>query len=136
MAQIFSQEDENIISFFAWSQGHSINDITPEMKELFYPSISQLPQDSKRMLLRMGGVIRHISEIAQLDDEFWSKNDDEKKSIQSNSAKLFVNSLELNDELNDMYLEFARLFIGLQYDETNVQELQEQIKLIVAKESI
>jgi hypothetical protein len=135
MAQTFSQDDENIISFFAWSQGHSINDITQEMKELLYPNISQLPEDSKRMLLRMGGIIRQISEIGQFDDEFWMKNEDEQKSIQSNSAKLFVDSLELNDELKDLYLEYAKLFIGLQYDETDAQQLQEQVKLIVAKES-
>ena len=135
MAQTFSQDDENIISFFAWSQGHSINDITQEMKELLYPNISQLPEDSKRMLLRIGGIIRQTSEIAQFDDEFWMKNEDEQKSIQSNSAKLFIDSLELNDELKDLYLEYAKLFIGLQYDETDAQQLQEQVKLIVAKES-
>ena len=135
MAQTFSQDDESIISFFAWSQGHSINDISQEMKELIYPTISQLPEDSKRMLLRMGGIMRQSSETAQFDDDFWNKNEDEKKSIQSNSAKLFVDSLELNDELKDLYLEYAKLFVGLQYDETDAQQLQEQVKLIVAKES-
>jgi hypothetical protein len=135
MAQTFSQEEENIISFFAWSQGHTINDITQEMKEAFYPTISQLPENSKRMLLRMGGILRQTSETPQFGDEFWNKNDDEKKSIQTNSAKLFVNNLELNDELKDLYLNFAKLLIGLQYDESDAQELQEQVKLIVEKES-
>jgi len=48
---------------------------------------------------------------------------------------LFVNNLELNDELKDLYLNFAKLLIGLQYDESDAQELQEQVKLIVEKES-
>lgn len=135
MAQTFSQEEENIISFFAWSQGDNINEITQEMKEALYPAISQLPENSKRMLLRMGGILRQTLETPQFGDEFWNKNDDEKKSIQANSAKLFVNNLELNDELKDLYLSFAKLLIGLQYDESNAEELQEQVKLIVAKES-
>lgn len=135
MTQTFSQEEENIISFFAWSSGHSINEITQEMKEAFYPTISQLPENSKRMLMRMGGVLRQTSETPQFHDEYWNKNDDEKKSIKANLAKLFVNNLELNDELNDLYLDFAKLSIGLQYDESDAQELQEQVKLIVAKES-
>ena len=135
MAQTFSQEEENIISFFAWSQGDNINEITQEMKEALYPAISQLPENSKRMLLRMGGILRQTLETPQFGDEFWNKNDDEKKSIQSNSANLFVNNLELNDELKDLYLSFAKLLIGLQYDESNAEELQEQVKLIVAKES-
>lgn len=135
MAQTFSQEEENIISFFAWSQGHNINDITQEMKEAFYPAISQLPENSKRMLLRMGGILRQTLETPQFGDEFWNKNDDEKKSIQANSANLFVNNLELNDELKYLYLNFSKLLIGLQYDESNAEELQDQVKLIVAKES-
>jgi hypothetical protein len=135
MTQTFSQEEENIISFFAWSQGDNINEITQEMKEALYPAISQLPENSKRMLLRMGGILRQTIETPQFGDEFWNKNDDEKKSIQANSAKLFVNNLELNDELKDLYLSFAKLLIGLQYDESNAEELQEQVKLIVAKES-
>lgn len=82
-----------------------------------------------------GGILRQTSETPQFGDEFWNKNDDERKSIETNSAKLFVNNLELNDELKDLYLNFAKLLIGLQYDESDAQELQEQVKLIVEKES-
>jgi uncharacterized protein YjcR len=57
------------------------------MKEAFYPAISQLAESSKRMLLRMGGILRQFSETAQFGDEFWNKNDDEQKSIQANSAQ-------------------------------------------------
>jgi hypothetical protein len=106
------------------------------MKEAFYPAKSQLPESSKRMLLRMGGILRQCSETPRFGDEFWNKNDDEKKSIPANSAKLLVNKLELNDELKDLYLNFAKLLIGLQYDESDAQELQEQVKLIVVKETI
>lgn len=136
MSQTFNQEEENIIAFFAWSQGNSINDITQEMKEALYPAISQLPENSKRMLLRMGSIIRETSVSPEIGDNFWDKSEEEQKHIKVNSTKLLVNNLELNDGLKSLYLEFAKMLIGLQYDEGDAQGIQEQIKLIVEKESI
>ncbi len=141
MGQKFSQEEENIISFFAWSEGVSINDITQEMKEALYPNISQLPENSKRMLLRIGGVIRLTSELPEYNDDFWNKSEEEQKDLRIESANLFIVNLKLNDELKNLYLNLTSIMILSLYikDELEASNqfnlIPEQIKLIIAKES-
>ncbi len=132
MENIFNQEDEGVIAFLAWSSGASIEKISQEMKDALYPTISQMPESSKRMCNRMGGILLHTSNTLY---EFLDKNEEDQKTYRKSSAKLYVENLGLNAELQVLYLDFAYVFIGLQYDENNAQDLQEQVKLIVAKES-
>jgi hypothetical protein len=135
MKNKFNEEEEGIIAFFAWSNGVKIDEISEEMKDALYPAISQLPESSKRMCYRMGGVFRQTLEPPQINDEFWNKNEEDQKIYKKNSAKLFVDNLNLNDELYELYLHFAYVFIGWQYGENDTHDVQDQVKLIVAKES-
>lgn len=132
MESKYNAEEEGIIAFFAWSNGYSFNEITQELKETLYPTISQLPESTKRMCYRMGSILIHTINTL---DEFWDKNEEDQKTFRRNSAKLFIENLKLNNELHDLYLDFSYIFIGMIYEENNPQELQEQIKQIVAKES-
>lgn len=132
MENKFNQEEEGVITFLAWSNGGDISEISQEMKEALYPTISQLPESSKRMCYRMGCILKHTYNTL---DEFWDKNEEDQKKYRNSSAKSFVENLKLDNELHDLYLEFALIFLGILHDENNLQELQEQMKLIVTKES-
>lgn len=132
MENKYNKEEEGVIAFLSWSNGGSIAEVTQEMKDALFPTISQLPESSKRMCYRMGSILIHIESTLH---EFLDKDDEEQITQRKVSTKLFVENLELNAELHDLYLDFASIFIGLQYDKNNIQEIQDQIKLIVSKES-
>ena len=132
MKNKYNDEEEGVIVFFAWSNGHNVDEISQELKDTLYPTISQLPESSKRMCYRMGSILIHTSNTL---DEFWDKNEEDQKTLRRNSAKLFIENLKLNDDLYDLYLDFSYIFIGMQYEENDSQQLQEQVKQIVAKES-
>ncbi len=127
-----NQEEEGVIAFLAWSNGQDISEISQELRDALFPTISQLPETSKRMCYRMGSILKHTYNTL---GEFSDKNEEDQKNYRKITVKSFVESLELNDKLHDLYLEFAYIFLGILDDEKNHEELQEQIKLIVAKES-
>ena len=43
MENKLNKDDEAVIAFLAWSNGESIDDISQEMIDALYPTISQLP---------------------------------------------------------------------------------------------
>jgi hypothetical protein len=132
MKNMVNQEEEGVIAFLAWSNGQDISEISQELRDALFPTISQLPETSKRMCYRMGSILKHTYNTL---GEFSDKNEEDQKNYRKITVKSFVESLELNDKLHDLYLEFAYIFLGILDDEKNHEELQEQIKLIVAKES-
>lgn len=136
MKKKFTNEEEATIAFLAWSAGHNIDDISEEIKNAMYPTISQMPEISKRMCYRLGSIMMKLTDTYKNNDKFLEMNDKEDEiSYLKNLAKLCVKDLELNEELNEMYLDFAYIFIGILYEKNVANDLREQMKLIVAKES-
>lgn len=136
MKKNFTKEEEATITFLAWSTGQNIDNISDEIKNGLYPTISQMPESSKRMCYRLGSIMIKLSDLSNYNDKFYEMNDKEDEiSYSKNLAKLCVKDLELNEELNQMYLDFAYIFIGIRYDKNLANDLHEQMKIIVAKES-
>ena len=135
MLQKFSQEEEDIICFFAWSSGESIYDISQELKEAFFPSIGQLSDNSKALLSRLGGILRLTLRSPDLKDSFWDKNEEQQNEIRLKSVAEFLGKLALKDVLKEMYLNFAKLIIISINDNSQLSELRDLIKLITEKET-
>jgi len=71
MENKYNDEDEGVITFLAWRFSHNLNEISKELKDTLYPTISQLPKSSKRMCYRMRSILIHNSNTL---DEFWNKS--------------------------------------------------------------
>lgn len=136
MENKLSKEEEGTIAFLAWSRGDSIDDISQEMKNAFYPTLSQMPESSIRMCYRLGTILRELTKESNYNDEFLEMSDEDQMSYEKNLAKLCVKDLKLNEELIEMYTDFAYIYIGLRHEKNAPHDLQEQMKLIVAKESM
>ena len=135
MENNLTKEDEAIIAFLAWSNGESIDDISQEMKDALYPTITQLPESSKRMCYRMGGVLQSVFESPDLSNKIWSENEDVQKEYFLSLGESFVKNLNTNEELKNLYINFAKICADLRFGEDVTELLQEQMKLIVVNES-
>ena len=137
MENKFNKEEEAVIAFLSWSNGGSINEITQEMKDALYPTISQLPESSKRMCYRMGGILQVVFKTIDIPDGdgFWLKTEEEQKSHIFSLGKSFVDDMEVNTELQNIYLDFLDTCTELRFGADSTELLQEQMKLIVSKES-
>ena len=137
MSQKFSQEEEDIICFFAYSSGTSIDDISQELKEAFFPTIGQLPDNSKTLLSRFGGILRLTLKSPDLNDSYWDKNEEQQNEIRLNSVGELLDKLALKEDLKEMYLNFVKLLIIPMNDTSRdrVSEVQDLMKLIIEKET-
>jgi hypothetical protein len=135
MENKLSKDDEAVIAFLAWSNGESINDISQEMKDALYPTVSQLPESSKRMCFRMGGVLQAVFDSPDLSNSIWSENEDVQKEYFLSLGESFVKNLNTSVELQNIYLEFAKTCTELRFGADVTELIQEQMKLIVSKES-
>ena len=77
MENKLNEEEEGVIAFLSWSQGHNLADISQDLKNALYPTISQLPESSKRMCYRMGSILKQTSETPEINDEFWEMNEED-----------------------------------------------------------
>lgn len=135
MPDKYTEEEEGVLTFFSWSNGHDIENISQEIKEAMYPTISQLPEASKRMCYRMGIILKHNLENPLTDHEFWDMNVEDQKLFKKESIGFFFKKFELSERLHELYLDFSNTLIGIQFDENQGESLQEKIKLIVEEES-
>ena len=135
MSQKFSQEEEDIICFLAWSSGASIYDISHEMKESLLPTVNQLPDISKTLLARLGEILRLTLKSPDWNDSFWDKNEEQQNEIKLNAVGELLDKSGLKEDLKEIYLNFAKLLIILIDDNSRVSELQGLIKLIAEKET-
>lgn len=135
MENNLTKDDEAVIAFLAWSNGESIDDISQEMKDALYPTVSQLPESSKRMCYRMGGVLQAVLESPDLSNAIWSENEDVQKEYFLSLGESFVKNLNTNEELKNLYLDFAKTCADLRYGENVNEKIQDQMKLIVSKET-
>ena len=136
MENKFNKEEEAVIAFLSWSNGGSINEITQEMKDALYPTISQLPESSKRMCYRMGGILQLVFNTIDLPvgDVFLLKTEEAQKSHIFSSGETFVNNMKVNTELQNIYLDFLVTCIELSFGADATDLMQKQMKLIVSKE--
>lgn len=135
MENKLTKDDEAVIAFLAWSNGESIDDISQEMKDALYPTVSQLPESSKRMCYRMGSVLQAVFESPDLSNAIWSENEGVQKEYFLSLGESFVKKLNTNEELKNLYLDFAKSCADLRYGENVNEKIQEQMKLIVSKET-
>lgn len=135
MENKLTKDDESVIAFLAWSNGESIDDISQEMIDALYPTVRQLPESSKRMCYRMGGVLQAVLESPDLSNAIWSENEDVQKEYFLSLGESFVKNLNTNEELKNLYLDFAKTCADLRYGENVNEKIQDQMKLIVSKET-
>ena len=135
MENKLNQEDESVIAFLAWSNGESIDDISQEMKDALYPTVSQLPESSKRMCYRMGGVLQAVFKSPDLSNPIWSENEGVQKEYFLSLGAAFITTINTNKELKNLYLDFAKTCADLRYGENVIEKLQDQMKLIVSIET-
>jgi hypothetical protein len=105
------------------------------LKEALLPTIGQLPDNSKTLITRLGGILRLTLKLPELNDSFWDKNEEQQNEIRLNSVAEFLGKLALEEDLKEMYLNFAKLLIILMNDNSRASELQDLIKLIAEKET-
>ncbi len=135
MENKLTKDEEAVIAFLAWSNGVSIDDISQEMKDALYPTVNQLPENSKRMCIRMGGVLQAVFESPDLSNAIWSENEDAQKEYFLSLGESFVKNLNISVELQNIYLDLAKTFTDLRFGADVTELIQEQMKLIVSKES-
>jgi hypothetical protein len=135
MSQKFRIEEEDIICFFAWSSNHSIYDISQEMKEALLFIVNQLPDISKTLLTRLGGILRLTLQSPDWNDSFWDKNEEQQNEIRLNSVDELLDKHALKEDLKEMYLNFAKFIIISINDNSQLSELRDLIKLITEKET-
>ncbi len=135
MENKLTKDDEAVIAFLAWSNGESIDDISQEMIDALYPTVRQLPESSKRMCYRMGGVLQAVLKSPDLSNAIWSENEDVQKEYFLSLGESFVKNLNTNEELKKLYLDFAKTCADLRYGENISEKIQDQMKLIVSKET-
>jgi hypothetical protein len=133
MQNKLTKDDEAVIAFLAWSYGESIDDISQEMKDALYPTISQLPESSKRMCIRLGGILQSIL-ASTITNTIWRENEDFQKEYFLSLGESFVKKINVNEELKNLYLDFAKTCADLRYGENVIEKMQDQVKLIVSKE--
>lgn len=134
MENELTKEEEMVIAFVAWSSQISINDITPEIREQLLPMVKQLPEESKRMCSRMGGVLIVLNEAI---DE-WSIYDDNEIAKREHCISKgldFINTLPLDEEMHGLYSDFVNATADLFLGNDVTEKFQEHIQLIAAKES-
>jgi len=134
MENEISKEEEMVIAFLAWSSEISISDITPEIREQLLPMVKQLPEESKRMCSRMGGVFIALNEAI---DE-WSidnRNEIAKKEHYISKGLDFINTLKLDEEMHGIYSDFVSSTADLLLGNDVTEKFQEHMQLIAAKES-
>ncbi|MEY4292391.1 MAG: hypothetical protein RIQ61_768 [Bacteroidota bacterium] len=135
MENKLTKDEEAVIAFLAWSNGVSIDDISQEMKDALYPTVNQLPENSKRMCIRMGGVLQAVFESPDLSNAIWSENEDAQKEYFLSLGESFVKNLNISVELQNIYLDLAKTFTDLRFGADVTELIQEQMKLIFSKES-
>jgi predicted hydrocarbon binding protein len=135
MENKLTKDDEAVIAFLAWSNGESIDDISQEMIDALYPTVRQLPESSKRMCYRMEGVLQAVLKSPDLSNAIWSENEDVQKEYFLSLGESFVKNLNTNEELKKLYLDFAKTCVDLRYGENISEKIQDQMKLIVSKET-
>jgi hypothetical protein len=135
MENKLTKDEEAVIAFFAWSNGVSIDDISQEMKDALYPTVNQIPENSKRMFIRAGGVLQAVFESPDLSNAIWSENEDAQKEYFLSLGESFVKNLNISVELQNLYLDLAKTFTDLRFGADVTELIQEQMKLIVSKES-
>jgi len=123
-----------VIAFLAWSSEISISDITPEIREQLLPMVKQLPEESKRMCSRIGGVFIALNEAI---DEWRTYDDNEiaKKKHCISKGLDFINTLKLDEEMQGIYSDFVSSTADLLLGNDVTEKFQEHMQLIVAKES-
>jgi hypothetical protein len=134
MENKFTLEEEAIITFFAWSSGHDIEDISQEIREAIYPAINQLPETSKKMMYRMGGLMQLVFSGSNLSNNILLEEATQNAYFLSLVAP-FIQKLDLNEELKNLYLDFANILIDMRINNKPSDLLQGQMELIVAKET-
>ena len=88
----------------------------------------------------MGGVLQAVLKSPDLSNAIWSENEDVQKEYFLSLGESFVKNLNTNEELKKLYLDFAKTCADLRYGENiygeNISEkIQDQMKLIVSKET-
>ena len=129
-----SKQEEGVIAFLAWSNQINVSDITPEIREQLLPMVKQLPEESKRMCSRMGGVFIAMNEAV---DE-WSESYDDAIAVREHYISKgleFINTLKLDEEMQAIYSEFVSSTADLLLGNDVNEKFQEHLQLIVSKES-
>jgi hypothetical protein len=105
------------------------------MKESFLHTVNQLPDISKTLLSRLGGILRLTLISPDWNDPFWDKKEEKQNEIRLNLVSELLEKLPLKEELKEMHLNFAKLLFNLINDNCQENKFQDLIKLISEKET-
>lgn len=133
MENNINKEIDGIIAFLLWSQGADFDEIYQEQRDALPPLIESWPPVQKRYISRIGGILLTIVDYSQKE----IVNEAELLSWENHhvSIETYVKGLNINKELEELYLDFAKCLVGLMNGSNKEKELQEKMQLIVSKES-
>ncbi len=140
MENNINKENDGIIAFLLWTQGGDFDEINQEQRDALPPLIESWPPVQKRYISRIGRILLTIVDSSQIKiDEAKLLSIDEAKLLSWEnyhvSIEAYVKSLNINKELEELYLDFAKCLVGSMNGSNNGELLQEKMQLIVSKES-